>query len=208
MSFDPVSYAMGRQAGGGSYQEGYDDGYSVGYAQGEDAGRADVLSGANVGKVVVYDDVGYQLAEQTEITVDENGIVNTTLVKEVNIDVPLGYTKFRIIEGTLANPLGNSGLTIQGLINSLTKLQSSIGAMARIEYDASVIGAGTGVGFLSPSELFINAIGAHVTSNASSAFTMTWGTTGLSSAYMEQNGTITDISQYASLITTTIAIPD
>lgn len=147
------------------------------------------------------------LFSQGSDTVTTNDTYDTTLISSLTVAVPQGYDSYETITGTLANPWGT--YTFADIAEFCSNFASKITGAMRIEYDASAISAGTGFGFIFNSGSTLIAVGALVdgANSSSSAFTMTWDDTGLVSAYMEQNGTITDISAYASLITTTIGLP-
>ena len=158
------------------------------------------------GKVVMDSGGIYDLQPQTTRSniIIVNGTYDTTLNNSVTVEVP-GYSAFATFSGTLANPWGD--LTFEEVRNAVAPFSLAIRALPGITYDATAIGAGTGIGVLRVNGNNLMANGAYITSSASSAYTMIWDANGLVSAYMEQNGTITDISQYASLITTTIYLP-
>jgi len=161
------------------------------------------------GKVVL----GGQLVSQGSNTVTTNDTYDTTLINSLTVQVPQGggsgYDSYETITGTLANPLGT--YSFADISSALQGFAYDTGGFARSDYDASAISAGTGFGsvFYDSDNYELWAVGALVdgANSSSSAFTMIWDANGLVSAYMEQNGTITDISPYASLITTTIYIP-
>ncbi len=161
----------------------------------------------DVGMVVVSSGASYELQSQTarSESITANGTYDTTYNNEVTVNVDGGYKNFSTITGTLANPWGSR--TFADIMSAVNNFMVTVGAMPVIGYDATAISAGTGQGALYFNGNNLVAMGADITSSTSRAFTMTWDANGLVSAYMEQNGTITDISQYDSLITTTIYLP-
>lgn len=262
MSFDPVSYLLGKQAGGGgggsladldsiafgndptlpsegktdpANYEAIADAINTAKARGNavtleslsvtqngtqtaPAGAAwdsvevsvpNSYSVSELGMVVVQNPLDIDLSSQTSRTINANGTYDTTTNNEVTVDVPQsggsGYDSHETITGTLTAPFGS--LSFGDAADYISSFSEEIGAYPVINYDASAIGAGSGSGALFSIGGMLAAIGANVTSSTSSAFMMVWGANGLVSAYMEQNGTITDISQYASLITTTVNLP-
>lgn len=186
---------------------GYDDGYRAGYADGSIDEKNAILNNTTLKKVVGFDKDGYYLVTQDSKSITNNGTYNTAYNDEVTVNVEKGYDGYQSISGTLNNILGSSGITFERLIGKIRAVQLSIIAMPRIEYDATAISAGTGFGSIYAYNTQLYAVGANVESNTSSAFMMTWDRNGLVSAYIEQNGTVTDISPYAQAITTTIYLP-
>lgn len=218
MSFDPVSYAMGSGAGAArGYAEGYDDGYasgesdgytdgyalgeSEGYTEGYAAGADSVLDGAD-GKIVS----GGELVDQTPYgTVTENGSYDTTEHDSVEVSVEQGYVDFAAVTGTLADPWGSLGY--DGVLNMLDGIASVLRAWASMAIDGTAIGMGDVTVPLIAGGTRINAIGAVVDASSSQAFHVAWDENGLVSAYMEQDGAISDLSGYAGLIPTTLYVP-
>ena len=206
MSFDPVSYAMGSGAGAArGYAEGYDDGYASGESEGYTEGYADgadsVLDGAD-GKVVS----GGELVEQTPYgTVTENGSYDTTEHDSVEVSVEQGYVDFAAVTGTLADPWGSLGYA--GVRDMLDGISSVLRAWASMAIDGTALGMGHVTLPLIAGGTHITAFGAVVGASSSQAFHVAWDAGGLVSAYMEQDGAISDLSGYAGLIPTTLYVP-
>ena len=190
MSFDPVSYAMGSGAGA-----------ARGYAEGYDDGADSVLDGAD-GKVVS----GGELVEQTPYgTVTENGSYDTTEHDSVEVSVEQGYVDFAAVTGTLADPWGSLGYG--GVFDMLDGISSVLCASASMAIDGTALGMGDVTVPLMAGGTRINAFGAVVDASSSQAFHVAWDENGLVSAYMEQDGAISDLSGYAGLIPTTLYVP-
>ena len=206
MSFDPVSYAMGSGAGAArGYAEGYGDGYASGESEGYTEGYADgadsVLDGAD-GKVVS----GGELVEQTPYgTVTENGSYDTTEHDSVEVSVEQGYVDFAAVTGTLADPWGSLGYA--GVLDMLDGISSVLRASASMDMDGTALGMGHVTVPLNTGGTRITAFGAVVDASSSQAFHVAWDENGLVSAYMEQDGAISDLSGYAGLIPTTLYVP-
>lgn len=223
MSFDPVSYLMGKESGGGGGSSVTVEPLTVTEngtytaPEGEAFSPVTVLvqnsfSADDEGKVVVNrPDVGdnyYVLDAQTEhATVTSNGTYDTTTNNSVTVNVPQGYTGFETVTGTIDYPWGNNSFA--DVLSRLAAFTGAIGASAWMLYDAAALGMGSGVLTLFPDEgdASIFGSGAIVDASSSMAVNIRWDATGLVSAYIEQNGTITDLYQYAALVTTTLYGP-
>ncbi len=203
MSFDPVSYAIGCGAGAArGYSDGYAAGETDGYAEGYSDGESSVLDGAN-GKVVSDG----ELVEQTPYgTVTENGSYDTTENDSVTVEVEQGYMGFETVSGTLDDPWGS--LSFNEVLAAVGACFGTIHAAPMMAFDGSAIGMGSGAVALFPqSPAAVMGMAALVDASSSTAAKIIWDGNGLASAYVEQNGTITDLSQYAGLIDTVFYLP-
>lgn len=123
-----------------------------------------------------------------------------------NQQMPAKQTQ--IITGTVENPFGNMSY------DAISKLCSDMAlgsASAKFEFDASALGFST---YLQPMWTYndgeIHSVGTDITASSSLCNEMRWDDYGdgwlLGKAYLEQNGVITDLKQYASLVPSTLTI--
>ena len=118
-----------------------------------------------------------------------------------------GYISYQTIEGTVDNPLGDSGLSFSDLVNRIKMFTLTVGAYPAIFYDATAIGVGRGNGYITIDSDYIYASAAAISSEVNKSFAISWSESGLLGAYMQDSGVVTDISPYAQSIITNIFLP-
>ena len=119
-----------------------------------------------------------------------------------------GYSYKEVITGTVENPFGNMS---HDAISKLCSDMAHGSASAKFEFDASALGFST---YWQPMWTYysdcIYSVGTDITASSSLCNEMRWGDYDdvwlLSKAYLEQNGVITDLKQYASLVPSTLTI--
>ena len=157
------------------------------------------------GMVVFNQTLVAQTARIDEIT--QNGTYDTTYNDSVSVEVATGFNTYETVTGTLASPFGD--YTFQAIFSLVLYVRAQFKCYMSMKIDASALSLGESDFALYTYNDGSRLIGmiSDVQTLSSTAGTITWDDTGLVSAYMEQNGTITDLSPYASQIITTLYLP-
>lgn len=139
------------------------------------------------------------VAPTGKITITENGSdIDVAQYAKADVAVNPNYTQ--TITGTAAAPFGDVDF------DTLRTAIYGRNATAFIVADGSAIGATTIRQYLTASDTLVGANGAGLSESTSVAYEIGWSSSGLSAFLMENNGTVTDVSSYASAIPTTLTI--
>ena len=150
------------------------------------------------------------------LTVTENGIYEPEEgydgFDSVEVVVPReGYTNYMTVTGSLTDVLSNIDMPFADIVSYLHIMFNRIHVFPWAIIDASQIGLGTGGGPIVKAtengQTVLEFLGGKVDQSSSLATTITWDSTGLINAYVEQNGTITSLLSVASQINITIYLP-
>lgn len=152
----------------------------------------------------------------TTLDADANGIYYPEEgydgFSEVEVDVPSeGFTNYMARTGVLTDILSNTGVSFASIVTDLRNLFNRLHVWPWAIIDASQIGLGTGGGPIVEAtendQTVLKLLSGQVDQSSSLAATIKWDSTGLISAYVEQNGTITNLLSVASQINITIYLP-
>lgn len=169
----------------------------------------DGFDGYDIVNVDVQPNLQPLSVDQNDIYYPEEGCDGFS---EVKVDVPSeGYTNYMARTGVLTDILSNTGMSFATIVSHFRNLSNCLHVWPWAIIDASQIGLGTGGGpILTVTEndqTVLKLLSGQVDQSSSLATTITWDSTGLISAYVEQNGTITNLLSVASQINITIYLP-